>query len=309
MREDEKTAKSEISRDTAAYRTVFEKHQGSIIKMTGDGILATFPTPSQAVEACLEARRIETHFKFRTGISLGEASFAGGDLYGDAVNIAYRLESIAEPGSIYTSDTVRNTVAAQSFEKPVLVGNRKIKGIDFKFPVYAWLGPHIVPKPRAKWHHWAIAGIVTMVIAAASFYPSTTNRDSSKLYPLRKTVETLKGQSESGEEAAEIDKLMDEAFLEVLQELEQFETLRQEAKKSLDASLVLTWLASSPFGKTERGKLESQKWEMIKVGIEIAKSRNPAINSPAEVVSELNKQSDPAVHVAREIIKEEFSKE
>src|SRR5215831_10120831 len=88
-------------------------HQGRIVKRTGDGLLVDFASAVEAVRCALaiqsgmadrnrtapESGRIE----FRIGINLGDVIVEGEDIYGDGVNVAARLESIAEPGAIFVS--------------------------------------------------------------------------------------------------------------------------------------------------------------------------------------------------------------
>ena len=97
------------SRRTEILQPLVSKHHGRIIKVMGDGVLVEFASAVQAVscavalqeamavanEAAEESRRVV----LRIGINLGDVMVEGGDLYGDGVNIASRLEAIAEPGA------------------------------------------------------------------------------------------------------------------------------------------------------------------------------------------------------------------
>ena len=96
------------------------EHQGRIVKTTGDGVLAEFASPVKAVRCAIEVQhgmaernadvpqgdRIE----FRIGINLGDVVVDEDDIYGDGVNVAARLENIAEPGAVYISRAVRDFV-------------------------------------------------------------------------------------------------------------------------------------------------------------------------------------------------------
>ena len=95
-------------------------HRGRIVKRTGDGLLVDFASAVEAVRcavaiqagmadrnrAALDNGRIE----FRIGINLGDVMIEGDDIYGDGVNIAARLEALAEPGGIFVSRAVRDSV-------------------------------------------------------------------------------------------------------------------------------------------------------------------------------------------------------
>jgi len=94
--------------------------QGRIVKLTGDGILAEFPSVVGAVEcACAVQRGMrarngdvpeDRRIQFRIGINLGDVIVRGDDLFGDGVNVAARLEGVARPGGIAVSQSVRDHV-------------------------------------------------------------------------------------------------------------------------------------------------------------------------------------------------------
>jgi adenylate cyclase len=91
------------------------RHHGRLIKTTGDGALAEFASPSAAVRCAVEIQESITSgrssFKLRIGVNLGEVIVgADGDLFGDGINIAVRLEGIADPGGILISEKVYSEV-------------------------------------------------------------------------------------------------------------------------------------------------------------------------------------------------------
>ena len=95
-----------------------KQYRGRIVKTTGDGILMEFPSVVDAISCSLEVQQgmrernadipPEKRIEFRIGINLGDVIVEGRDLYGDGVNIAARLEGLAEPGGICISHTVLN---------------------------------------------------------------------------------------------------------------------------------------------------------------------------------------------------------
>ncbi len=114
-------------------------HRGRIFKTTGDGMLAEFGSAAEAVLCAAEiqsemARRNEgeaegARIAFRVGINLGDVIVDGDDLYGEGVNIAARLEGLAEPGGICVSEDVHRQVAGKldiAFED---MGERTVKNI------------------------------------------------------------------------------------------------------------------------------------------------------------------------------------
>src|SRR4051794_20685923 len=96
------------------------RHRGRIVKTTGDGILIEFSSPVEAVRWAVETQQgmIERNadvpddrrINFRVGINLGDVIVDDKDLYGDAVNIAARLESLADPGGVCISQAMQEQV-------------------------------------------------------------------------------------------------------------------------------------------------------------------------------------------------------
>src|ERR1700739_247561 len=96
------------------------EHHGRIVKTTGDGVLAEFASVVDAVRCAAEIQRVmadrdldlaeERRLRFRIGVNLGDVIVDGGDIYGDGVNIAVRLEGLATPGGVCVSGTVRDHI-------------------------------------------------------------------------------------------------------------------------------------------------------------------------------------------------------
>ncbi len=94
------------------------RHDGRLIKTTGDGALAEFASPSAAVRCAVEIQESiasgRSSLKLRIGVNLGEVIVgADGDLFGDGINIAVRLEGVADPGGILISEKVYSEVEAK----------------------------------------------------------------------------------------------------------------------------------------------------------------------------------------------------
>jgi adenylate cyclase len=94
------------------------EHRGRIVKTTGDGLLVEFPSVLDAVRCAIELQRAmalrndgvakECRIEFRIGINLGDVIIDREDIYGNGVNVAARLEALAEPGGICVSRVVRD---------------------------------------------------------------------------------------------------------------------------------------------------------------------------------------------------------
>ena len=95
-------------------------HHGGVFKTTGDGMLVRFASPVEATRCAVEIQQGMTarnsdlpdhkRIDFRIGINLGDVIVEGGDIFGDGVNVAARLEALAEPGGICISASVRDQV-------------------------------------------------------------------------------------------------------------------------------------------------------------------------------------------------------
>jgi TolB-like protein/class 3 adenylate cyclase len=116
-----------------------KEHRGRIVKTTGDGLLIEFASVVDAVRCAVEVQREmaernadvspDRRIEFRMGINLGDIIKDGRDIYGDGVNVAARLEALAEPGGICVSRVVRDQVRdklAFSFED---MGEQQVKNI------------------------------------------------------------------------------------------------------------------------------------------------------------------------------------
>jgi TolB-like protein/class 3 adenylate cyclase len=131
-------------------------HNGRIVKTTGDGLLVEFASVVDAMRCATEwqaamAEGAETGIQWRIGVNLGDIISDEGDIHGDGVNIAARLEALAEPGGICVSRVVRDQVRNRldlAFED---LGEQSLKNIARPVRVYrvAAKGPHPDPPPQA----------------------------------------------------------------------------------------------------------------------------------------------------------------
>ena len=125
------------------------EHNGRIVKLMGDGMLAEFPSVVDAVRAAVETQAAvaahnadlpkDKRIEFRVGINLGDVVIDGDDIQGDGVNVAARLEGLAEPGGICVSGMVYEGVRDRidiPFED---LGERKVKNIDRPVRVWQWI--------------------------------------------------------------------------------------------------------------------------------------------------------------------------
>ena len=117
-------------------------HGGRIVKLMGDGALVEFSSPVKAVQAAVAIQSAikdaSSPIRLRIGINLGDVIIEGEDLYGDGVNIAARLEQMADPEDILVSDDIRRYAADKAggwFED---LGEQQFKNIDKPVRVWRW---------------------------------------------------------------------------------------------------------------------------------------------------------------------------
>jgi TolB-like protein/class 3 adenylate cyclase len=160
-------------------------HRGRIVKLMGDGLLAEFASVVDALSAALAIQRAmaernaggaaDQRIDFRIGINLGDVIAEKDDLFGDGVNIAARLEGLADPGGIAISGTaydhVKNKLAV-GFE---FRGEQRVKNVADPIRVYrialdgARLSPDAKGKSRRLTWIWAAAAAVVLLVASGGF--------------------------------------------------------------------------------------------------------------------------------------------
>lgn len=130
------------------------EHDGHVVKNTGDGLLAEFPSAVQAVRPAVQFQtRIkelttgeaeDRRIAFRVGINISDVIVESNDIFGDGVNIAARLESIAEPGGICISSSAYEHVRGKVGVEFAELGEQNLKNIARPIWAYAvawdWLG-------------------------------------------------------------------------------------------------------------------------------------------------------------------------
>ncbi len=123
------------------WRHEVDRHGGRFIKSTGDGLLATFDGPAQAVRAALALRDSTKSLglETRSGIHTGECELIGDDIAGIAVHIAARAESAGRPGEVTTTGTVRDLVIGSGLAFSER-GIHELRGVPGQWPLFAVAG-------------------------------------------------------------------------------------------------------------------------------------------------------------------------
>ncbi len=136
------------------------EHHGRLVKLMGDGMLAEFSSVVEAVACAVEmqdalaereaAAPPDERIRFRVGINLGDVVIDGDDIQGDGVNVAARLEAIAEPGGLCVSDMVYQSVKGKTALAFDDLGEQKLKYIDAPIRVWRWRRQTAGAAPAAR---------------------------------------------------------------------------------------------------------------------------------------------------------------
>ena len=158
----------ETVRDLEAHQAVIlpliTKHGGAVINIAGDGVVAQFPSAVRAVECAVAIQKImaernfdisaERRMLLRIGVNLGDIIHDGTRTYGDGINVAARLEPLAEPGGICISANVRDAIFGKLGLPLRDIGEKSLKNIDRPVHIYQ------IQRPGARARHdWLGAGL------------------------------------------------------------------------------------------------------------------------------------------------------
>jgi adenylate cyclase len=143
---DEEHALELLAARMSAAQALVKDHRGRVFKLTGDGLLAEFASPVEAVRAALEIQEAmrsanapagpNDQLVLRIGVNLGDVVESGDDLMGDAVNVAARLESIARPGGICVAAAVYEQIEGKLTLGAEDMGEQHVKNIPRAIHAY-----------------------------------------------------------------------------------------------------------------------------------------------------------------------------
>jgi adenylate cyclase len=182
---------AETVRTLNTYRTaisdLIQKYRGRVVDATGDNIMAEFTSVVDAVNCAVEIQRdlaernaelaYERRMEFRIGVNLGDVIDEDGRIYGDGVNIAARVESLAEGGGICISGRAYDQVANKLGLEYENLGEHQVKNISTPIRVYRVLSypgaaAHRVVKAKEamgkKWRKIVLAAAAALLVVAAS---------------------------------------------------------------------------------------------------------------------------------------------
>ena len=200
-------ARLKTNRETLIEPKITE-HDGRVVKLMGDGLLAEFASVVDAVSCAVETQRAlaalnaelpkDQRLELRIGVSLGDVLVEGDDIYGEGVNVAARLERLCTPGGVLISGTVFDQVQGRLDQEIEFLGEQHVKNLEKPVRVYqvglgarrAAVDARVIR--RRPWLVWAAAaGAVILVAGGVALWshigsapPADVASKASMAFPL-----------------------------------------------------------------------------------------------------------------------------
>jgi len=202
MGKDESRAYGLLIKNKTIHEKVVGANQGKIIKELGDGLLCLFDSVSEAVYA---ASKLQSEvnklglFQIRIGIEYGELISENEDVYGDAVNLASRIQSVGTPGSILFSEKVYFEIRNKKEFNCKFLGAIPLKNVNAPMNIYYLSGSHLevpvlhnstitpVPSTSQNWKYFLVGlGLLVLLLSAYFLFQNFKSKNQNKeiLYQL-----------------------------------------------------------------------------------------------------------------------------
>lgn len=139
MGKDEAKAFAMLDKNRGIQRLIIEQYNGRWIKELGDGVMSSFNSVSDAVNAAIKIQQTcnrAKEFQLRVGIHQGEVVFENDDVFGDGVNIAARIQAIATPGGIWVSEAVNHNLSNKIDIETEFVKTEQLKNVKEPVRIY-----------------------------------------------------------------------------------------------------------------------------------------------------------------------------
>jgi adenylate cyclase len=182
MEEDEVTTVRTVEEYREVISDFIVKHRGQVVDSPGDNLLAEFGSVVDAVECAVETQKElgvrnadipeKRRMEFRIGVNLGDVIEESGRLYGDGINVAARIEGLAEPGGICISRTAYDQIKKKLALGYKFLGEHSVKNITEPVPVYRVLtepeaAGKVIGEKRPISRKWRWAAVALIVVAGA----------------------------------------------------------------------------------------------------------------------------------------------
>jgi len=186
---DETAALELVKKNRDLHQSAILKYKGQLVKELGDGFMATFDNPLEAIfcarEIQLEAKAREFDIPVRIGIHYGDITLDNEDVFGHGVNMTSRIQAIADPGGIYISESIHELINDREDIETKFMGAVPLKNIKDPVPVYA-LKDQELPVPDKKridaiirrsiylkYYSYAAVGALLIIIIALIWFTRT----------------------------------------------------------------------------------------------------------------------------------------
>jgi len=232
---------------------IIQAHEGRIVNTAGDSVLAEFSSSVAAVRCAIEMQEAlktrndalpaEQRMLFRIGVNLGDVMISGTDLLGDGVNVAARLQSIAEPGGICISSSVYDQISGKINLGFADLGERNLKNITRPIHVYQLTGANAPIKlqaavaTRGRGIAWAAGLTIAVAVLALGWYflLPAPQKPLPKAEPPAQTMtrelEQSRLEAERARAQAELEKARAEGQMAKMQAELELEKARTEAEQ------------------------------------------------------------------------------
>jgi len=239
------------------HREIFDElirqHHGRIFNTAGDAVLAEFPSAVEAVRCATEIQTAlqtrnehlpeEQRMLFRIGINLGDVIVQGGDLLGDGVNVAARIQTIAEPGGVSISGSVYDQIQNKLTLQFISMGERSFKNIVQPIRTFsiAEANGAAMPvistpeRPKGRKLTGIIAAVIALIVVAGCGYWIFQNYEPRRTEELHQAVEQERQSAEAKRKVADAKaKANEEQLAAKAQQIQvKLEAEAREAKAAL----------------------------------------------------------------------------
>ncbi len=179
MGKDEHNTLELVHKNILIQKPLVEKYNGKWLKEMGDGSMAQFSSALEAVRCAneiQEAAKRELNAQLRIGVHLGDITIEKDEIYGDGVNVASRIESIAEPGSVFVSEAIYGAIKGVRGINAQFQGEKKLKNVDGPVRVYKIVTGELPDSlSQETWRKYVLPAIFIVLVAIVGIWRFTVS--------------------------------------------------------------------------------------------------------------------------------------
>jgi len=186
MENNEAAALELVKKNRDLHQRQIQNHKGQLVKELGDGFMATFDNILEAISCAREiqigAKAKEFDIPIRIGIHYGDITIDNEDIFGHGVNMASRIQAIADPGGVYISEAIHELISGEGVIETQYMGAVPLKNIKDPVPVYALKDEDLPPPDKKridaiirrqlylKYYRYAAVGAVLIITVAVVWF-------------------------------------------------------------------------------------------------------------------------------------------